>query len=94
VQAAAEEEEAHVELDIAQREAGVLEKRWRAVEREAVKVRTTSRRLQAEVESLRKQADRMEWSTEKEQASEVALRRTRNDAMHSKEVRVCPLLQM
>jgi hypothetical protein len=50
--------------------------------------------MQAEVESRQKKMDGMGWNTEKERASEVALRRAKNDVMRCRQVRVCPLLHM
>ena len=47
--------------------------------------------MQAEVESLRKK-DEAGWSAEKEQVSEVALRRAKDDAMTCSQVGVYLLL--
>ena len=47
--------------------------------------------MQVEVESLRRK-DGTGWSTEKEQASEEALRRAKDDAMTYSQVGVYPLL--
>ena len=91
--AAGEEEQAHAKLDMTRRELGDLEKRWKAVEREAGQGERDMKEMQAEVESLWKKADRTGYSAETEQASE-ALRRAKDDAMHCIQVRVCPLLHV
>ena len=48
--------------------------------------------MQAEVESLRKKADGTGWSADKEQASEEALRRAKDDGMRCTQVGVNPLV--
>jgi hypothetical protein len=78
-QAAAEEEQVRVKLDITKRELGEL---------------LSIKKKQAEFESLRKDTDWTEWNPENEQASEVALRRAKNDAMRCTQVRVFTLLHM
>jgi structural maintenance of chromosome 2 len=92
-QAAAEEEQARVKLDMSKRELGELEKRWKAVEREAGQGERDIKKMQAEAESLQKKADATGWSTEKEQANDEALRRAKDDAMRCTHVRTHPLLQ-
>ncbi len=56
-QAAAEEEQACVKLDMSRRELGELEKRWKAVGQEAGQGERDIKAMQAEVESLWKKAD-------------------------------------
>jgi structural maintenance of chromosome 2 len=90
-QAAAEEEQARVKRDMTRRELGELEKRWKAVEREAGQGERDIKKMQAEVESLRKKADGTGWSAEKEQASEEALHEAKDDAMRCTQVGVYPL---
>ncbi|KAF8468622.1 condensin complex subunit SMC2 [Russula ochroleuca] len=80
-QAAAEEEQARVKLDMSRRELGELEKRWKAVEREAGQGERDIKRMQVEVEALRKKADSTGWNQEKEHASEETLRKAKDDAM-------------
>jgi len=91
-QAAAEEEQSRVKLDMSKRELVELEKRWKAVEREAGQGERDIKKMQAEVESLRKKADATGWSVETEQANEEALRRAKDDGMRCTQVRVPPLL--
>ena len=91
-QAAAEEEQTRMKLDMSRRELGELEKRWKAVEREAGQGERDIKKMQAEVESRRQKADATGWSVEKEQASEEALRRAKDDGMRCTRVRVWPLL--
>jgi len=86
-QAAAEEEQARVKLDMSRRELSEFEKRWKAVEREASQGKRDTKRMQAVVENLRKKVDTTGWSAEKEQANE-ALRRAKDDTMRHKQVRV------
>ncbi|KAI0264934.1 condensin complex subunit SMC2 [Gloeopeniophorella convolvens] len=86
-QAAAEEEQARVRLDMSRRELAELEKRWKAVEREAGQGERDIKRVQAEVEALRKKVDATGWSAEKEQASEAALRKAKEDVARSTQER-------
>jgi len=65
-EAAAEEEQARVKFDMSRRELGELEKWWKAVEREASQGERDVKKMQAEVEGLRKKADGTGWSPEKE----------------------------
>ena len=65
-EAADEEEQARVKFDMSRREIGELEKRWKAVEREVSQGERDVKKMQAEVESLRKEADGTGWSPEKE----------------------------
>ena len=88
-QASAEEEQVRVKLDMSRRELGELEKRWKAVEREAGQGERDIKRMQAEVETLRKKAESTGWSEEKERASEETLRKAKDDAMRC--TRVCAL---
>jgi structural maintenance of chromosome 2 len=87
-QAAAEEEQVRVKLDMSRRELRELETRWKAVEREASQSERDIKKMQAEVESLRKKVDATGWSAEKEQASEEALHKAKEDAMRYAHVRV------
>ncbi|KAI9507224.1 condensin complex subunit SMC2 [Russula earlei] len=80
-QAATEEEQARVGLDMSRRELGELEKRWKAVEREAGQGERDIKRMQVELETLRKKADATGWSAEKERANEEALHKAKDDAM-------------
>ena len=64
-EAAAEEELARVKFDMSRREIGELEKRWKAVEREASQGERDVKKMQAEAESPRKNADGTGWSPEK-----------------------------
>jgi structural maintenance of chromosome 2 len=48
-----------------QRDPGELDKRWKAMEREAGQGENDIKKMQAEVENLRKKADRTGWSAEK-----------------------------
>ena len=86
-QAAAEEEQVRVKLDMSRRELGELEKRWKAVEREAGQGERDIKRMQGEVEILRKKADSTGWNEEKEHASEETLRKAKDDAMRCSRVR-------
>ena len=61
------------------------------MEREAGQGERDIKKMQAEIESLRKEADATGWSAEKEQVSEEALRRAKNDAMCCAQVGVYPL---
>lgn len=79
-QAAAEEEQIRVKLEMSRRELGELEKRWKAVEREAGQGERDIKKMQVEVETLRKKADTTGWNEEKEHASVDALRNAKNDA--------------
>ena len=65
-EAAPEAEQARVKFDMSRRELGELEKRWKAVEREASQGERDVKKMQAEVESLRKKADGTGWYPEKE----------------------------
>jgi structural maintenance of chromosome 2 len=56
-QAPAEEEQARVKLDMSRYELGELERRWKAVEREAGQGERDIKMMQADVESLRKKVD-------------------------------------
>ena len=86
-QAAAEGEQARVKLEMSRRELGELEKRWKAVEREAGQGERDIKKMQVEVETLRKKADSTGWNEEKEHASEETLRKAKNDAMRCTQVR-------
>ena len=88
-QASAEEEQVRVKLDMSRRELGELEKRWKAVEREAGQGERDIKRMQAEVETLRKKAESTGWNDEKERASEETLCKAKDDAMRC--TRVCAL---
>jgi structural maintenance of chromosome 2 len=55
-----------VKLDMSRRELGELERRWKAVEREAGQGERDIKEMQADVESLRKKVDATVWSAEKE----------------------------
>ncbi len=79
-QAAAEEEQVRVKLDMSRRELGELEKRWKAVEREAGQGERDIKRMRVEVETLRKKVDSTGWNEEKEHASVEALRKAKDDA--------------
>ncbi|KAH9957598.1 hypothetical protein BC827DRAFT_651097 [Russula dissimulans] len=79
-QAAAEEEQARVKLDMTKRELGELEKRWKAVEREAGQGERDIKKTRAEVEALRKKADGTGWNSEKERAHDEALRQAKDNA--------------
>jgi structural maintenance of chromosome 2 len=60
-QATAEEEWVHVKLDMSKCELGGLEMRCKAVEREAGQSERNTKKMEAEVESLRKKADVTGW---------------------------------
>ena len=90
-QAAAEEEQTRVRLDMSRRKLGELEKRWKAVEREAGQGEREVKRMQADVETLWKTADATGWNAEKERASEEALRKAKDDAMRCTQVRTLGL---
>lgn len=79
-QAAVEEEQNRVKLDMSRRELGELEKRWKAVEREAGQGERDIKKMQVEVETLRKKVDSTGWNEEKEHVSVEALRNAKNDA--------------
>ncbi|KAF8489517.1 condensin complex subunit SMC2 [Russula emetica] len=79
-QAAAEEEQIRVKLDMSRRELGELEKRWKAVEREAGQGERDIKKMQVELETLRKKADSTGWNEEKERVSVEALRNAKDDA--------------
>jgi structural maintenance of chromosome 2 len=64
---------------MSRRELGELEKRWKAVEREAGQGERDIKKMQVEVEALRKKADSTGWNEEKEHASVEALRNAKND---------------
>ncbi|KAH9957622.1 hypothetical protein BC827DRAFT_1385516 [Russula dissimulans] len=72
-QAAVEEEQARVKLDMSKRELGELEKRWKAVEREAGQGGHDIKKTRAEVEALWKKVGRTGWNSEKERAHDEAL---------------------
>lgn len=91
-QAAAEEEQTRVKLDMSRRELGELEKRWKAVEREAGQGERDIKKMQVEVESLRKKADSTGWNEEKEHVSVEALRNAKNDANRCTQVRALSCL--
>ncbi|KAI9439026.1 condensin complex subunit SMC2 [Lactarius indigo] len=80
-QAAAEEEQLRVRLDMSRHELTDLEKRWKAVEREAGQGERDIKKMRTEVEILHKKVDATGWSTEKEGAGEEALRRAKDDAI-------------
>ena len=86
-QAAAEEEQLRVRLDMSRRELAELEKRWKAVEREAGQGERDVKKMRTEVEMLHKKVDATGWSSEKEHASEEALRSAKDDAMRCTRVR-------
>ena len=86
-QASAEEEQVRVKLEMSRRELGELEKRWKAVEREAGQGERDIKRIQAEVETLRKKAESTGWNEDKEQASEETLRKAKDDATRCTRVR-------
>ena len=86
-QAAAEEEQIRVKLDMSRRELGELEKRWKAVEREAGQGERDIKKMQVEAEALRKKADSTGWNEEKEHGSVEALRNAKNDANRCTQVR-------
>ena len=69
------------------RELGELEKRWKAVEREAGQGKRNIKRMQAEVETLQKKAESTGWIEEKERASEETPRKAKDDAMRCTRVR-------
>ena len=69
------------------RSLGELEKRWNAMGREGQGERDI-KKMQVEIESLWKKADAMEWSVEKEKASEEVLRRAKDDGMRCTQVHV------
>ena len=85
-QAAAEEEQLRVRLDMSRHELADLEKRWKAVEREAGQGERDIKKMRTEVEILRKKVDATGWTTEKERASEEALRRAKDNAIRSSQV--------
>jgi structural maintenance of chromosome 2 len=68
------------------RELCKLEKRWKAVEREAGQGEREVKRMQADVETLRKKSDATGWDVEKERATEEALRKAEDDAMRCTQV--------
>ena len=76
---------------MSRRELGELEKRWKAVEREAGQGERDVKRMQADVEMLRKKVDATGWNVEKERASEEALRKAKDDAMRCTQVRALGL---
>ncbi|KAI9457325.1 condensin complex subunit SMC2 [Lactarius psammicola] len=80
-QAAAEEEQLRVRVDMSRHELADLEKRWKAVEREAGQGERDIKKMRTEVEMLHKKVDATGWSAEKEGAGEEALRRAKDDAM-------------
>jgi structural maintenance of chromosome 2 len=82
-QAAAEEGQT-----MSRRELSELKKRWKAVEREASQGERYIKKMQVEVETLRKKADLTGWNKEKECASVEALRSAKNNANCSTQVRV------
>ncbi len=86
-QAAAEEEQIRVKLDMSRRELGELEKRWKAVEREASQGERDIKKMQVEVETLRKKADSTGWNEEKERVSADALRNAKDNANRCTQVR-------
>ena len=90
-QAATEEEQTRVRLDMSRCELGELEKRWKALEREAGQGERDVKRMQADVETLRKKADATGWNAEKERASEEALRKVKDDAMRCTQVHILGL---
>ena len=61
------------------------------MEREAGQGERDIKKMQAEVESLRKKADGTGWSAEKEQASEESLHRAKDDVMRCTQVGVYTL---
>jgi structural maintenance of chromosome 2 len=81
-QAAAEEEQLRVRVDMSRHELADLEKRWKAVEREAGQGERDIKKMRTEVEILHKKVDATGWTTEKEGASEAALRKAKEDAMN------------
>lgn len=89
-QAAAEEEQLRVRVDMSRQELADLEKRWKAVEREAGQGERDIKRMRTEVEILHKKVDATGWSTEKEGASEEALRRAKEDGIRYTHVRGLP----
>ena len=89
-QAAAEEEQLRVRLDMSRHELADLEKRWKAVEREAGQGERDIKKMRTEVEMLHKKVDATGWSAEKEGAGEEALRRAKDDAMRCTQVRGLP----
>ena len=88
-QVSAEEEQVRVNLDRSRRGLSELEKRWKVVEREAGQGERDIKRMQAEVETLRKKAESTGWNDEKERASEETLCKAKDDAMRF--TRVCAL---
>ena len=68
------------------RELCELEKRWKAVEREAGQGEREVKWMQADVETLRKKSDATGWNAEKERASEEALRKAKDDTMRCTQV--------
>ena len=86
-QAAAEEEQIRVKLDMSRRELGELEKLWKAVEREAGQGERDIKKMQVEVETLRKKADSTGCNEEKEHVSVEALRNAKGDANRCIQVR-------
>jgi structural maintenance of chromosome 2 len=91
-QAAAEEEQIRVKLDMGRRELGELEKRWKAVEREASQGECDIKKMQVEVETLRKKADSTGWNEEKERGSVEALRNAKDNANRRTQVRALSCL--
>jgi structural maintenance of chromosome 2 len=91
-QAAAEEEQIRVKLDMSRRELGELEKRWKAVEREASQGERDIKKMQVEVETLRKKADSTGWNEEKERVSTDVLRNAKDDANRCTQVRALSCL--
>ena len=86
-QAAAEEEQLRVRVDMSRHELADLEKRWKAVEREAGQGERDIKKMRTEVDMLHKKVDATGWTTEKEQASEEALRKAKEDGMRFIHVR-------
>ena len=89
-QAAAEEEQLRVRLDMSRHELSDLEKRWKAVEREAGQGERDIKKMRTEVETLHKKVNATGWSAEREHASEEALRSAKHDAMRCTQVRGLP----
>ena len=90
-QAAAEEEQVRVKLEMSRRELGELEKRWKAVEREASQGERDIKKMQAEVESLRKKWMRQDGVQRKSRQARRTQRRAKEDAMRCTQVRVWSL---
>ncbi|CDO76576.1 hypothetical protein BN946_scf184950.g2 [Trametes cinnabarina] len=86
-QASAEEEQCRVKLAMAEKELKDLEARWKAVEREASEGARQLEAMRADVEKRKSRVAATGWSTEKEQAHDVAIRQANQDVRQLTEKR-------